>query len=125
MCIRDSFGCGLALDDFGVGFGSFYYLKHLPCQYLKIDGEFIRTLATSPADQVFVRAMVELARGLGKSTIAEFVEDAETLALITELGVDFAQGYFIGRPAPFTAETGSTEDFPRSRRMRDASATRT
>jgi diguanylate cyclase (GGDEF)-like protein len=94
------FGCGLALDDFGVGFGSFYYLKHLPCQYLKIDGEFIRTLATSPADQVFVRAMVELARGLGKSTIAEFVEDAETLRLITELGVDFAQGYFVGRPAP-------------------------
>jgi diguanylate cyclase (GGDEF)-like protein len=106
------FGCGLALDDFGVGFGSFYYLKHLPCQYLKIDGEFIRTLATTPADQVFVRAMVELARGLGKSTIAEFVEDAETLALITELGVDFAQGYFVGRPAPMTATTGSTEDPP-------------
>jgi len=119
------FGCGLALDDFGVGFGSFYYLKHLPCQYLKIDGEFIRTLATSPADQVFVRAMVELARGLGKSTIAEFVEDAETLALITELGVDFAQGYFVGRPAPFTAETGSTEESPRSRSTRDTQDTRT
>jgi diguanylate cyclase (GGDEF)-like protein len=94
------FGCGLALDDFGVGFGSFYYLKHLPSQYLKIDGEFIRTLSQSHADQVFVRAMVELARGLGKQTIAEFVEDEETLHLITELGVDFAQGYFIGPPAP-------------------------
>jgi diguanylate cyclase (GGDEF)-like protein len=98
------YGCGLALDDFGVGFGSFYYLKHLPCQYLKIDGEFIRTLADSHADQVFVRAMVELARGLGKQTIAEFVEDQPTLDLITELGVDFAQGYFIGHPTPPSAE---------------------
>ena len=107
------FGCGLALDDFGVGFGSFYYLKHLPCQYLKIDGEFIRGLSQSHADQVFVRAMVELARGLGKQTIAEFVEDEATLTLITELGVDFAQGYHIGRPAPLltapmTASTPST-----------------
>ena len=106
------FGCGLALDDFGVGFGSFYYLKHLPCQYLKIDGEFIRALATSSADQVFVRAMVELARGLGKLTIAEFVEDAETLRLITELGVDFAQGYFVGRPEPLPGTTGSSEERP-------------
>jgi EAL domain-containing protein (putative c-di-GMP-specific phosphodiesterase class I) len=94
------YGCGLALDDFGVGFGSFYYLKHLPCQYLKIDGEFIRSLSNSPTDQVFVRAMVELAKGLGKLTIAEFVEDEETLRLITDLGVDFAQGYFVGHPAP-------------------------
>jgi diguanylate cyclase (GGDEF)-like protein len=92
------FGCGLALDDFGVGFGSFYYLKHLPCDYLKIDGEFIRTLSQSPTDQVFVRAMVELARGLGKRTIAEFVEDQPTLELIRDLGVDFAQGYHIGHP---------------------------
>lgn len=94
------FGCDLALDDFGVGFGSFYYLKHLPCHYLKIDGEFIRTLSQSHDDQVFVRAMVGLARGLGKQTIAEFVEDQPTLELITELGVDFAQGYFIGHPGP-------------------------
>ena len=93
-------GCRLALDDFGAGFGGFYYLKYLPCQYLKIDGEFIRTLPTSPVDQVFVRAMVELAHGLGKHTIAEFVEDAQTLELLAELGVDYAQGYHIGRPAP-------------------------
>jgi EAL domain-containing protein (putative c-di-GMP-specific phosphodiesterase class I) len=97
------FGCGLALDDFGVGFGSFYYLKHLPCDYLKIDGEFIRNLSESPADQVFVRAMVELARGLGKQTIAEFVEDEATLRLTRQLGVDFAQGYHVGRPAPLHA----------------------
>jgi diguanylate cyclase (GGDEF)-like protein len=94
------FGCDLALDDFGVGFGGFYYLKHLPCRYLKIDGEFIRALSHSPTDRVFVSAMVDLAKGLGKQTIAEFVEDAETLRLITELGVDFAQGYHVGRPAP-------------------------
>jgi EAL domain-containing protein (putative c-di-GMP-specific phosphodiesterase class I) len=93
------YGCQLALDDFGAGFGGFYYLKYLPCQYLKIDGEFIRTLPSSPVDQVFVRAMVELAHGLGKQTIAEFVEDEETLQLLDELGVDYAQGYHIGRPA--------------------------
>jgi diguanylate cyclase (GGDEF)-like protein len=101
-------GCQFALDDFGAGFGGFYYLKYLPCQYLKIDGEFIRSLPSSPVDQVFVRAMVELAHGLGKRTIAEFVEDGETLELLAELGVDYAQGYHIGRPAPLTpAITGS------------------
>jgi diguanylate cyclase (GGDEF)-like protein len=94
------YGCRLALDDFGAGFGSFYYLKHLPCAYLKIDGEFIRTLKTNETDQVFVRAMVDLAQGLGKETIAEFVEDEETVRLLTEFGVDFAQGFHIGRPAP-------------------------
>jgi diguanylate cyclase (GGDEF)-like protein len=103
------FGCGLALDDFGVGFGSFYYLKHLPCRYLKIDGEFIRSLSSSPADQVFVRTMVQLARGLGQQTIAEFVEDQHTLELITELGVDFAQGYHIGRSTPLPTTTAVTE----------------
>jgi EAL domain-containing protein (putative c-di-GMP-specific phosphodiesterase class I) len=97
-------GCEFALDDFGAGFGGFYYLKYLPCQYLKIDGEFIRTLPSSPVDQVFVRAMVELAHGLGKQTIAEFVEDEETLQLLDELGVDYAQGYHIGRPAPMPTQ---------------------
>jgi EAL domain-containing protein (putative c-di-GMP-specific phosphodiesterase class I) len=93
-------GFRLALDDFGAGFGSFYYLKHLPCAYLKIDGEFIKNLPSSPDDQVFVRSMVELAKGLNKFTIAEFVEDEATLVLLRELGVDYAQGYHVGRPAP-------------------------
>jgi EAL domain-containing protein (putative c-di-GMP-specific phosphodiesterase class I) len=97
-------GCEFALDDFGAGFGGFYYLKYLPCQYLKIDGEFIKTLPASPVDQVFVRAMVELAHGLGKQTIAEFVEDEETLDLLQTLGVDYGQGYHIGRPAPLTEQ---------------------
>ncbi len=93
-------GCRLALGDFGAGFGGFYYLKYLPCEYLKIDGKFIRALPSSPVDQVFVRAMVELAYGLGKQTIAEFVQDEQTLQLLKDLGVDYAQGYHIGRPGP-------------------------
>lgn len=93
-------GCGFALDDFGVGFSSFSHLKHLPVDYLKIDGSFIRDLAHNATDQHLVQAMVSVARGLGKRTIAEFVGDDETLSLLREYGVDFAQGYFIGRPAP-------------------------
>jgi diguanylate cyclase (GGDEF)-like protein len=98
-------GFRLALDDFGAGFGSFYYLKHLPCAYLKIDGDFIQNLPSSRVDQVFVRAMVELAKGLNKETIAEFVEDEATLQLLRELGVDYAQGYHVGRPAPLTSDS--------------------
>ena len=93
-------GCGFALDDFGVGFSSFSHLKHLPVDYLKIDGSFIRDLARNTVDQHLVQAIVGVARGLGKRTIAEFVGDDETLRLLREYGVDFAQGYFIGRPAP-------------------------
>lgn len=91
-------GCRFALDDFGVGFSSFYHLKHLPVTYLKIDGSFIRNLPCDPGDQRLVKAMVEVARGLGKQTIAEFVGDEETLRLLREYGVDYAQGYHIGRP---------------------------
>ena len=93
-------GCGFALDDFGVGFSSFSHLKHLPVDYLKIDGSFIRDLPRSAVDQHLVQAMVAVARGLGKRTIAEFVGDDETLQLLRSYGVDFAQGYFVGRPAP-------------------------
>jgi EAL domain-containing protein (putative c-di-GMP-specific phosphodiesterase class I) len=97
-------GCQFALDDFGAGFGSFYYLKHLPFDALKIDGDFIRHLPSSPADQLTVKAIVDIARGMGKRTIAEFVEDEETLALLHELGVDYAQGYHVGRPEPLPDE---------------------
>lgn len=100
------YGCTVALDDFGAGFGSYYYLKHLPCRYLKIDGEFIRNLPNSAVDQVFVRSMVELATGLGKLTIAEFVEDEATMCLLRDLGVDYAQGYHVGRPALLPAGAG-------------------
>ena len=96
-------GCGLALDDFGTGFGTLTYLKLLPVQYLKIDVEFVRDLATNQTNQYLVKAIVSLARGLGQKTIAEGVEDEETLALLHEYGVDFAQGYHLGRPAPMTS----------------------
>lgn len=96
--LRD-IGCRFALDDFGAGYGSFYYLKHLPFAYLKIDGEFIRDLATSPTDRAIVRAIVGAARELGKQTIAEYVGDDATLALLRRFGVDHAQGHHIGRAA--------------------------
>jgi diguanylate cyclase (GGDEF)-like protein/PAS domain S-box-containing protein len=93
-------GCRFALDDFGSGFSSFWYLKHLPLDYVKIDGEFVRNLASAPADALVVKAMVQIARGLGLRTIAEFVQDEETLGLLSQLGVDYAQGDYVGVPAP-------------------------
>jgi diguanylate cyclase (GGDEF)-like protein/PAS domain S-box-containing protein len=93
-------GCRFALDDFGMGYSSFRHLKYLPVDYLKIDGSFIQDLKTDRADQHMVAAIVEVARGLGKQTIAEFVGDAETLELIRGFGVDFAQGFHVGRPLP-------------------------
>ena len=93
-------GCRFALDDFGSGFSSFGYLKQLPVDIVKIDGAFIQNLATSTEDQLFVKALTDVAKGLGKITVAEFVENAETLQLLEGFGVDFAQGYHIGRPSP-------------------------
>jgi diguanylate cyclase (GGDEF)-like protein/PAS domain S-box-containing protein len=93
-------GCRFALDDFGGGFGSFHYLRYLPLDYLKIDGDFIANVATNPADQAVVRAIVDLSGRLGKQTIAEFVGDDETFDLLRGYGVDYAQGFHVGRPAP-------------------------
>jgi diguanylate cyclase (GGDEF)-like protein/PAS domain S-box-containing protein len=92
------FGCSIAIDDYGVGFGPFYYLKHLPFDLIKIDGDFIRDLPRNDADQLTVKAIVEIARGLGKTTIAEFVEEPSTVGLLRELGVDMAQGFHLGKP---------------------------
>jgi diguanylate cyclase (GGDEF)-like protein/PAS domain S-box-containing protein len=92
-------GCQIALDDFGAGFASFYYLKHLQFDYLKIDGEFIRSLTTTTTDQLVVQALVDIARGLGARTIAEFVADEDSVRQLTVLGVDHAQGFHVGRPA--------------------------
>ncbi|WP_372791225.1 EAL domain-containing protein [Paraconexibacter sp.] len=100
--LRD-LGCGFALDDFGAGFASFYYLKHMPLDFLKIDGDFVRTIIYNRTDQLVVRHMAEIAANLGLQTIAEFVEDEATLELLTELGVDHVQGYYIGRPVPSAA----------------------
>lgn len=94
-----SLGCSFAIDDFGVGFSSFYYLMHLPVDFVKIDGSFIKSLNTSKEDKVLVRALAEIAQGLGKKTIAEFVESHEILEVLDEFGVHYAQGYYIGKPA--------------------------
>ncbi|HEV3229520.1 MAG TPA: EAL domain-containing protein [Solirubrobacteraceae bacterium] len=93
-------GCGFALDDFGTGFGSFTYLKQLPVSYLKIDADFVRHVTTDRADRYVIEAVVALARGFGQQTIAEGVENQETLEALVGYGVDWAQGYHIGRPAP-------------------------
>ena len=93
-------GCGFVLDDFGVGFSSFYYLRELPVDVVKIDGSFIRNLSESSDDLILVNALCSVARGFGKKITAEFVESAEILALIEKMDIDYAQGYYIGKPAP-------------------------
>lgn len=93
-------GCDVALDDFGAGYGSFHYLTRLPFDYLKIDGSFVRELTVSRNDQLVVQALVGLARGMGVRTIAEYVTDRSTLELLRRYGVDYAQGYELGRPHP-------------------------
>ncbi len=95
-------GCGVALDDFGTGYGSFRYLKHLPVSVLKVDQEFVSDLdgETSMVNRHVIEATVTLARGMGQTTVAEGVETESTLAIIRELGVDYAQGYLFARPAP-------------------------
>lgn len=91
-------GCILALDDFGVGFSSFYYLKHFPVDYIKIDGSFIRKINKSDDDKVFVKALTGVAHAFGKKTMAEFVENEQILDVLREFKIDFAQGYYIGKP---------------------------
>ena len=91
-------GCTTCLDDFGTGFSSFAYLKHLKADVLKIDGLFIRDLPNERDNQVFVKSIVDVARGLGKKTVAEFVENAETLEMLKRMGVDMVQGYHLDKP---------------------------
>ncbi|MHB8692898.1 MAG: sensor domain-containing phosphodiesterase [Solirubrobacteraceae bacterium] len=101
--LLEALGCPLALDDFGTGYGSFTYLKELPAHFLKIDREFVRDLIANPRSRAVIKGIVGLADSFGQQTIAEGVEDGATLEVLRELGVDFAQGYFIGRPRPLTA----------------------
>jgi diguanylate cyclase (GGDEF)-like protein/PAS domain S-box-containing protein len=93
-------GCKFALDDFGTGLSSFMYLRTLPVDYLKIDGQFIAQIAADPVDRSMVEAIGKVGRALGIETIAECVETAVVLEELKRLGVDFAQGYFIARPLP-------------------------
>jgi diguanylate cyclase (GGDEF)-like protein/PAS domain S-box-containing protein len=101
-------GCRFALDDFPAGFASFYYLKHLDFDYLKIDGEFIKQITRSPTDQLVVRAVVDIARGLGTETVAECVGDEPTVELLRGLGVTYAQGHHLGTPGPLPDRLPST-----------------
>ncbi len=93
-------GCRLALDDFGSGFASFYHLKTLPIDLVKIDGEFVRRLGRDEADRLVVEAVQCVADGFGKDLVAEHVENAEAADVLRELGVRYAQGYHFGRPGP-------------------------
>jgi diguanylate cyclase (GGDEF)-like protein len=92
------FGCQVAIDDYGAGFGPFHYLKRIPFDLIKIDGSFVEDMLRSDADQLTVQAIVQIARGLGKETIAEYVQDDATAEMLREYGVDMAQGFHLGRP---------------------------
>ncbi len=91
-------GCRFALDDFGTGFSSYGYIKNLPIDFIKISGSFVEEMQNDRIDQVMVRSIVEVARALGKKTIAESVADRETLELLREMGVDHFQGRYCGEP---------------------------
>ncbi|MBN3575515.1 ABC transporter substrate binding protein [Vibrio neptunius] len=96
-------GCKIALDDFGSGLSSFGYLKKLPVDIVKIDGLFVRDIDVNEVDHLMVRSINDLAKQMGKKTVAEFVENNRIIDLLVELGVDYAQGYVIGKPKPLKA----------------------
>jgi len=109
--VRD-LGCELALDDFGSGYASFRYLRLFPIDLVKIDGDYVVDLVDNPQDQVLVRALVQVCQAYGIHTVAEFVQDEPTLRMLREFGVDYVQGYLVGRPEP----VDSLVPAPRSRR---------
>jgi diguanylate cyclase (GGDEF)-like protein/PAS domain S-box-containing protein len=110
-------GCKFAIDDFGAGLGSFYYLKHLPFDYLKIDGEFIAHCARNETDRTLISAVVQIARDMGKHTIAEWAPDGETVKILAELGVDYGQGFYLGRPATLSEHLAAGEAQPTTPRL--------
>jgi EAL domain-containing protein (putative c-di-GMP-specific phosphodiesterase class I) len=93
-------GCSFALDDFGTGLSSLVYLKSLPVSVLKIDGAFVRDAGTNQRTESMVRAIAQLARTMGMETVAEYVETDELRTRMASLGVDYGQGFAIGRPVP-------------------------
>ena len=111
-----SLGCRFSLDDFGAGMSSFGYLRHLPVDFIKIDGSFVKDLADDPVDAATVRAINDVGHVMGKQTIAEFVDGETTLAALREIGVDYAQGHWISPPTPFLAPAVDVAPPPRARR---------
>jgi EAL domain-containing protein (putative c-di-GMP-specific phosphodiesterase class I) len=99
-------GCRFSIDDFGSAASSFYYLKHLPVDFLKIDGSLVTGLAADSSDAHFVHAIVEMCRGLNIRTVAEYVENEKVLDAVSAAGVDFVQGYHLGRPEPLDSYLG-------------------
>ena len=106
--LRD-LGCRIAVDDFGTGYSSFSYLKRLPVDYLKIDGSFIRELTRSKVDQSMVRMIGEVAYAAGLETVAEYVESAAAMELLEKYGIDYAQGFYIGRAVPNPLDSSELE----------------
>jgi EAL domain-containing protein (putative c-di-GMP-specific phosphodiesterase class I) len=99
-------GFSFAIDDFGSGYSSFQYIKCFPIDYIKIEGEFVRNMVHDAVYHAFIKSIVTLAKELGIKTIAEYVEDAEVLAAVDSLGIDYAQGYYIGHPSPTVKTAG-------------------
>ena len=91
-------GCKTALDDFGVGYSSFAYLKDLPVDYVKIDGSFVKDVEDNPLNKTILKSLNDVAQAMGKQTIAEFVETAESVKMLKLMGVDYVQGHYIGKP---------------------------
>ena len=103
-------GCGIALDDFGAGFGSYHYVKRLPCDYFKIDGDLVRGCANSATDRLILEAMVGIAKGMGTKTVAKSVTDEQTANCLLRSGIDYAQGFHIGAPRPLEDAFGANRE---------------
>jgi EAL domain-containing protein (putative c-di-GMP-specific phosphodiesterase class I) len=115
-------GCRFALDDFGAGFSSFYYLKRFDVDYLKIDGGFVRDLATDEGNRIFVKALCDVARGLNKQVVAEWVENRETMAILNEMGTVYGQGYLFHRPAPLWEDIPERAQLPSGESVDESAA---
>jgi EAL domain-containing protein (putative c-di-GMP-specific phosphodiesterase class I) len=95
-----AFGCAIAIDDFGTGYANYERLKHLQADIIKIDGCFVRDILTDPLDAIMVKSIVEMARAKQMSVVAEYVESESQKARLLELGVNYLQGYLVGKPQP-------------------------